>query len=185
MKFSIRRFNLPAILAFLALLCLAVPQFARAADERPDRARHNAFDKHDREDLAAPIREKGEVHVIVGLQTPQEIAGPDDRTPDEAKREAVAARQARLLQRLAGHTVRAVTRLRLHHFISMTVDAAALAALLADPEVTSVSENRPVYLVLFDTPGITRADKAWAEGARGAGQALSARVIPGVWKRTG
>ena len=57
--------------------------------------------------------------------------------------------------------------------MAATVDATALAALLADPEVTSVSEDRVLYPVLYDTPGITRASMAWAEGFRGAGQTVA------------
>src|SRR5258707_301705 len=170
MKSSGSRFSLSAILAFLIAICLAAPQLAQAAEARVP---HNAFDKVLRPDLAAPLSTQGEIRVVVGLQTADEIARPVDTSPDPDKAAAVAARQSRLLERLAGHNVRNVTRLRLHHFIALTVDADGLNALLADPEVTSVTEDRPVYPVLYDTPGITHATQAWAAGARGAGQAVA------------
>src|SRR5215813_6870882 len=169
---SVRRLGVPAILAFLAVLCLAMPQLAGAA-ERSARVAQNAFERQGREDLAGALREAGEVRVIVGLQTAQELSQGVDGTPDQVKEQAVAARQTRLLQRLARHNVREVKRLRFHHFIALTVDSAGLEALLADPEVSSVEEDRPNYPVLFQTPGITRADQAWAEGARGAGQTVA------------
>ena len=59
----------------------------------------------------------------------------------------------------------------------MTVDAGALNALLADPDVTSVSEDRPRFPVLNDTPGITHADQAWVQGFRGAGQVVAIVVF--------
>jgi subtilisin family serine protease len=55
----------------------------------------------------------------------------------------------------------------------MTVDATALGQLLADPDVTSVSEDGVVYPLLVDTVAITRASSAWAEGFRGAGQTIA------------
>src|SRR5258706_2664751 len=123
MKSSGHRFSLSAILAFLIVLCMAVPQFAQAAEARVP---HNAFDKVLRPDLAAPLSAQGEIRVVVGLQTLSEIARPVDTTPDADKAAAVFARQSRLLERLAGHNVRNVTRLRVHHFDALTVDADAL-----------------------------------------------------------
>src|SRR5262245_34053177 len=161
------------LLALLPLIVLLATLSASAADRDAVRVLRDAHEKFDRNDLSAPIRESGEVRVIVGLETSDDIAQIAERIPDEAKEQAVAARQNRLLQRLARHNARNVTRLRHHHFLALTVDAAGLDALLADPEVTSISEDRPVYPVLFDTPGITRADRAWAEGYRGAGQTVA------------
>ena len=61
----------------------------------------------------------------------------------------------------------------MHPFVTMTVDAAGLDAVLADPEVISVAEDRPVYPVLYDTPHITQADEAWIEGSIGTGQVVA------------
>ena len=89
--------------------------------------------KSNRNDIASRLLERGEVRVIVGLRTAQEVARRVDRAPDVVKEQAVAARQLRVLQRLAGTNIRAVKRLRLHDFMTLTVDAGALEALLADP----------------------------------------------------
>src|SRR5262249_34589014 len=97
---SVRRLGVPAILAFLAVLCLAMPQLAGAA-ERSARVAQNAFERQGREDLAGALREAGEVRVIVGLQTAQELSQGVDGTPDQVKEQAVAARQTRLVERLA------------------------------------------------------------------------------------
>ena len=162
--------------AFVVLATIAWPaaQSASAADGAPAHAPKNAFNKPERhQELSALARDNGEVRVILSLETAQELARGPYRAPDQAKEQAVSARQQRVLQRAAGHNLRNVKRFRLHHFIAVTVDAAALEALLADPEVTSVSEDRLLYPVLQDTPGITRADMAWAEGYRGAGQTVA------------
>ena len=115
----------------------------------------------------------GEVRVIIGMRTAQEIGRRVDRAPDVVKEQAVSARQLRVLQRLAGKNIRAVKRLRLHDFIALTVDSAALDSLLADPEVTSVQVDQPRYPVLHDTPAITHASDAWAVGVLGAGQVVA------------
>ncbi len=179
MKNLLRRFSAAALAVFTFIVC-PVAELAHAADDTQPRPPKNAFDKPERQrELAAQVRDKGEVRVILGLQTTQETArGPDeargsDHAADPAKEQAVSARQQRVLQRAAGHNVRQVKRFRWHHFMAATVDATALAALLADPEVTSVSEDRVLYPVLYDTPGITRASMAWAEGFRGGGQTVA------------
>src|SRR4051794_33301909 len=163
--------HLAAILAFVAVIFGSVPQVASPANATW--APHNAFEKRDRDDLNIPLREHGEIRVVVGLQTPAEVAQQADSTRDDVKEQRVAARQLRVLQRLARQNLRHLRQLRHHPFMAVTVDAAGLAALLADPEVTSVTEDRPVYLSLKETPTITRADKAWAEGYRGAGQTVA------------
>ena len=129
--------------------------------------------KSNRNDISSRLLERGEVRVIVGLRTAQEVARRVDRAPDVVKEQAVAARQLRVLQRLAGTNIRAVKRLRLHDFMTLTVDASALDALAADPEVTSIQVDEPRYLVLNDTPTVTRATNAWAVGALGAGQVVA------------
>src|SRR5258706_13680794 len=98
MKSSGHRFSLSAVLAFLIVVCMAVPQLAQAAEARVP---HNAFDKVLRPDLAAPLAARGEIRVVVGLQTANEIARPVDTTPDADKAAAGSAPQARLLARLA------------------------------------------------------------------------------------
>jgi subtilisin family serine protease len=55
----------------------------------------------------------------------------------------------------------------------MTVDATALGQLLADPEVTSISEDGVIFPLLVDTVSLTRANNAWAEGFRGVGQTVA------------
>ena len=148
LKLVLRHFLAGVLLAFLPSIAPIASETAAAADAQPVKAARDAHQKLDREDLAAPLRETGEVRVIVGLETRAGTRAARGAASGSGQEQAVSARQSRVLQRLAGHNLRKVKRLRHHHFIALTVDAAALAALLADPEVTSVTEDRPVYPVL-------------------------------------
>jgi hypothetical protein len=98
------------------------------------------------------MHEQREFRVIVGIETKHEGSQSTEAMSDQAKQQAVSARQSRILARLAGHNFRDVTLLRHHPFMAMTVDAGALRALLADPEVSSVTEDRPTYPVFPEPP---------------------------------
>src|SRR3712207_5281011 len=88
------RVRLGAVLALLAAVALQIsPSTYAAAGDRATKVPHNAASKAAREDLSAPLRERGEIRVVVGLQTPVEIAESVDRTPDHTKEQKVAARQ--------------------------------------------------------------------------------------------
>ncbi len=144
----------------------AQPQDRSGAERSAARDAHR---KTHRDDLDAALEQSGRVRIIVGLR----VASQRKPASDTALQERVASAQDRLLRRLSGHALGDVKRLRFHHFMAMAVDRAALAAVLADPEVDSVAEDRPRYPSLYDTPFITRADKAWSAGFRGAGQAVA------------
>jgi subtilisin family serine protease len=161
------------IFLVLAAFLLQLPQIARAAEDAQPKIPTSASKKSSRDDLVAALRDTGDIRVVVGLQTPSDISDATPRAPDHVKERDVDARQSRVLKRLARHYLRDVKRLRHHPVMAMTVDAAGLSALLADPEVTSVAEDRPVYPSLNDTPGITRADRAWAQGYAGTGQTIA------------
>jgi subtilisin family serine protease len=159
----------------LALAAFLVPIAwtpAVAADVALASTPHDAHLKSNRDDLTTPVRESGEVRVIVGLDAPA-AGGQASTAGDSARATAVAARQAKFLKKLARHNVRDVKPMRLHDFVAMTIDGAALDALLADDEVASIAVDQPVFPLLHDTPGITGADNAWIAGYRGAGQAIA------------
>src|SRR5687767_2495614 len=144
----------------------------RVAMPAPDqivRAPRDARHLTNRTDLSNLFRQQPEIRVVVGMQTPQETQSgvAQVHASEQLRAQVVAARQARVLDRVQGLNVRNITRLRFHPFIAMTVDATALGQLLADPDVTSVSEDGVIFPLLVDTASITRANTAWAEGFRG------------------
>ena len=159
-----------------AIACVIAVPHGMAADETAPKPAQSAFDKtrSSRDDLLVPLQKKGEIRVIIGLPAPQNAKDLGQSSHDAvAHDQQVASGQTRLLQRMQQHSPTQVRRFRSHAFVAMTVDAAALDALLADPEVISISEDRLLRPTLYDTPGITRANLAWTEGFRGAGQVVA------------
>ena len=153
--------------------CIALPSSVNAQPATPAAVPYDARVKEFRDDLLVPLREKGEIRVIVGTKASPQFVGPAAHVSDNGRERDVFDSQDRVLSRLAGRNVRQVKRLRHHHFVGMTVDAAALNTLLADPDVESVAEDRRVYPVLNETSGITKANLAWQAGFTGAGQAVA------------
>ena len=137
------------------------------------RAPRDARQLSSRTDLAELFKQRPEIRIIVGLETPQERTQDATGTNDQAREQTVAARQTRVLDRIQGLNVRNITRFRFHPYIAMTVDAVVLGQLLADPEVTSISEDGIIFPLLVDTVAIARASSAWAEGFHGAGQTIA------------
>jgi len=173
LKILLKRLLATGLLALFPAIVPILSGAAVAAEDNTARAPRDAHVKVNRDDLAAPIRDRGEVRIIVGVQATRNFTGRVAAADDREKALDVADSQNSLLARLHGHRIRNVKLFRWHHFAAMTVDSAALDVLLNDPGVTSISLDRPVYPVLNDTPGITKADKAWIEGYRGAGQAVA------------
>src|SRR5688572_20090853 len=151
-------------------------QSAQVTVRQPDRMVRAPRDAHqlsNRTDLTDQFKQQPEIRIIVGLETQQENAQAAIRTNDLMRQQAVVARQTRVLDRVQGLNVRNIKRLRFHAYIAMTVDATALGQLLADPEVTSISEDGVIFPLLVDSVSIARASSAWAEGFRGAGQTIA------------
>ena len=166
----------------VAILVLLFLGSLNAADVQPNqvqqsvtapRAPRDARAKQNRTDLENLFKQQPEIRIIVGLQTAEENTAPAARASDQARERSVAARQAAVLGRAQGLNVRDIRRFRFHPFIAMTVDATALGAFLADPDVTSVSEDGVIYPMLADTVTLTRATNAWSEGFRGTGQTVA------------
>src|SRR5262245_364475 len=115
-----------AALAVFAFITWSGAESAYAADDAPARPPRNAFNKLERyQELGVIARDKGEVRVIIGLETAQEFARDPDFVPDQVKEQAVSARQQRVLARVAGHNVRDIKRFRWHQFFAASVDQTA------------------------------------------------------------
>ena len=131
------------VLAFFPLIVPIASNGALATGGETASVPRHAHQKFNRDDLAARVRDSGEIRVIVGLSAPIGGAQRFGCRCGSCEGTGGCRAQDRLLARLAGRNVRNVKRMRLHHFVAMTVDAATLDALLADPEVTSVAEDQP------------------------------------------
>lgn len=176
------RFDVRVSAAAILVLLLLVHGSLNAAVEQPQqaqqsvttvRAPRDAHAKQNRTDLENLFKQQPEIRIIIGLQTPQERTRSIANQSDQARERSVASRQAVVLGRAQGLNIRDIKRFRFHPFIAMTVDATALGALLADSDVTSVSEDGIIFPMLVDTVALTRASSAWSEGFRGNGQTVA------------
>lgn len=123
--------------------------------------------------LREQARQRGHVSVIAALAVafrPEEMLSADAVIQ---QRQDIAARQEALLGRLAAYAVTSVKRFETVPFIALTVDAAALEALAADPEVIAVHEDEWQRLHLAESTGIIGAPVAWQQGFSGAGQVVA------------
>jgi subtilisin family serine protease len=117
---------------------------------------------------------QGPVRVIVELQGRFEVEG-SLVTPQaaQAQRDVIAALQDGVLHTMVTHNVSSVKRFTYIPYLAMEVDAAALEALRASPEVVSISEDIPVPPTLMQSVPLIGAPRAWTAGFSGAGQAIA------------
>ncbi len=124
--------------------------------------------------LVASVRTHGTVQVIVGLDVPFAPEGMLASQPQvQAQRTAIASQQQDLLGRLQAYNVRTIRRFTYIPYIALTVDEAALDALIQDPLVLSISRDRRLTPLLDESTTIIGADDAWASGATGAGWSVA------------
>ena len=128
--------------------------------------------------LMAKVQAKGRVRVIVGLRLE---GGPGvsaaSSFKDAAARAAMMSRvdraQQALLVRMSGYSISSVKRFKYIPYLAMEVDAAALAALAADPEVVSVEEDKLLKPMLEESIPLVGAPHAWSQGFSGSGQTIA------------
>ena len=178
MRNTLIRVSGAGLIALLLFASLEASDFDQTrvtmpAQAQAVRAPRDARQLTNRTDLVEKFKQQPEIRIVVGMAPPQDGGVVLVDTPDQLRAQLVATTQARVLDRVQGLNVRDVKRLRFHPFIAMTVDATALGQLLADPDVTSISEDGIVFPLLVDTVSITRANSAWSEGFRGAGQTIA------------
>lgn len=91
------------------------------------------------------LREQGRLSIIIELDV---AFTPEGELPDQQavadQRQAIAAAQQRLLQRMAGFAIGNVNTYETIPFVAMNVDEAALRDLIANPAVHNIEEDRPL-----------------------------------------
>jgi subtilisin len=115
---------------------------------------------------------EGTLRVIVGLRLPEPFA-PDANLESKGamrQQKAMGLAKQNLLQRHYG--AKPVPGRDFLHipFLTVEVDAAALAALLADDGVTSIEESITMEPMLMNSGPLVSAPLAWSSGWTGAGQ---------------
>lgn len=125
--------------------------------------------------LAAEIDATGGAPLIVGLNVP----GYDPAMFDQvhaagAQEAAIATAQQALLDRMAPYGVTGVKMYEYIPFIALTVDShAALAALYADPDVTSIEEDALLAPLLAESIPLIQAPEAHSLFYTGAGKTIA------------
>jgi subtilisin family serine protease len=139
--------------------------------------------------LLGRAQERGRIRVIVGLrEQPQPLAaGEGDRLALQAataRRARLAASQRAFLADLVGARpggaaplvgagVQAPTLFETVPYLALTADPGALRRLFADPRVASVQEDVAMPPALAQSVPLVKADRAWASGFTGTGQAVA------------
>ena len=162
------------LLSWLCALVVVAPGAAVAAPtDRPmstdalERGDPVALDVYI--ELLDEVARKGEVPLIVRLQSGFSPEAGLDLAGAAQQRQGIQARQAGLLAELSGRRVENVKRFETVPFVAMTVDSDGLADILASPHVAGVQLDVPVRLNLHDSVPLIGADNLASEGFDGAG----------------
>ena len=125
-------------------------------------------------DLLTEVGTTGSTRVIVGLavatQPEDNLAGPAAVT---AQRRAITQAQNAVRSRLVGLSATIGRTYTIIPALALSVDAAALRALAAAPEVVSIERDEPVPPLLDQSNAIIGSPTAWSSGYTGAGQTVA------------
>ena len=125
--------------------------------------------------LRARVGSEDRVRVIVGLRTEggqSSVAALRAQGPRERPSPIARAQQA-LSVRMSLHNVSSVRPFKFMPYVAMEVDAAALEALAADPEVVTIEEEVTVTPSLAQSTALIGAPGAWSQGYTGSGQTIA------------
>ncbi|MBI5181562.1 MAG: S8 family serine peptidase [Nitrospirae bacterium] len=128
------------------------------------------------DELLVKVRKFGSVDIIVGLNIPDlpdatrfpHAPKEEKHRMDEARKEAIAKAQERLLKRMASHKITSIKKFQYTPGMAMKADAGALDSLIANPEVSYIEEDIPDSPMLPQSIPLIGADQAWASGFTGA-----------------
>lgn len=123
--------------------------------------------------LVAQAQARGAVRVIVGVRAAFQPEGRLSVRAARAQRASIAQAQDALLAQLAAHNPRVLHKFTTIPYLALSVNANALTALAALPNVTSIREDKPRAPSLADSTALIGAPTAWASGYSGAGQVVA------------
>ena len=128
--------------------------------------------------LTAKAQAEGRVRVIVGLRVGESSGASaassfKDAAPRAVLVDRVARGQRLLLVRMNSYSISSVKRFKYIPYVAMEVDAAALEALAADPEVVSIEEDKLLKPMLEESAPLVGAPQAWSQGFSGSGQTIA------------
>jgi subtilisin family serine protease len=118
----------------------------------------------------------GKVRVIVGLRVPFAAESALMASERTAQRRDIAKATGGFRQRFATTIARDPQAVRSYStlpFVAMDVTAGELDRLASDPQVITISEDRPNRTNLAESAPVAGAPPAWAAGFTGAGQTIA------------
>ena len=128
------------LLSIVYLLFSVAPAFAQISPEHAQKViGPNSYDT-----LLSKARFSGEVNIIVKVKVPFQNLSELPKTEEMAGMATISQVQGNVMQELAGHRVTRSHSFKYIPYISMTVDEAALNAVLGLSNVVSVEEDIPV-----------------------------------------
>ncbi|MBF0608294.1 MAG: S8 family serine peptidase [Candidatus Magnetobacterium sp. LHC-1] len=126
------------------------------------------------DNLASKAQRTGSVRVIVKVNVAVRPIGELSKSDAASQRSVIAQAQETVLEKLSGHNVISSYKYKFIPYISMTVDKAALDAVLALPEVDKVEEDITMsHSAMSWNMGQVGATNAWSMGYDGSGYAVA------------
>jgi len=123
--------------------------------------------------LADKAFHEGSVRVIINMNLPHHPLGHLAERDAEAQISNIASAQSAVRKALAGHNIRHRIDFRYSPQIAMTVDGPALDALVSDPAVASIAEDRLRRYSLAQSVPLIGATAAWNLGLSGTGVTIA------------
>jgi subtilisin family serine protease len=123
--------------------------------------------------LRARVLQQGRLRVIATLNVPYQAEPQLAPSAVSRQRNVIQAASQRVLARLAGTSYQVNATYRIYPFVGLSVDSAALAALLASPDVLRVTESLPNRPSDLESNMIIGADLAKSAGYTGTGYAVA------------
>jgi subtilisin family serine protease len=166
-----------ALVAGLALWLLPGLSTTRADAGRADPAARVAPARgplsSDPADLRAKATQFGRLRVIATLNIPYQAEPRLAPGAVSQQRAAIQAATQRVLGRLAGKNYQVNATYRVYPFVGLSVDSAALGALLGSPDVLRVTESLPKRPSDLESNQVIGADLAKSAGYTGTGYAVA------------
>jgi subtilisin family serine protease len=117
--------------------------------------------------------ERGQVDVIVGLNTQVKPVGQLTATARQAQRVRIASDQAQLMADLQGLGAQEKRRFRTIPYLALRADTRTLQALSRNPRVITITGDHLMAPTMDSSNAVIGSPLAWADGWDGSGQAVA------------
>lgn len=125
-------------------------------------------------ELVAKAQTEGTIRVVVRLNVPFQPAGNlISGQAVLAQEQAIQQAQTSLLATVPGYEPTSVVNLRYIPYMSLTIDASGLQALLQSPQVAAVAEEGQFTLFLENSTTLIGANAVWSAGYDGTGKTVA------------